>query len=207
MKKLESSLTNMVFVLVLVAFITGGLLAYVNHVTQVPIKIQANKTLADGIKVVMGNEKLKVVSNDTVKKIFEGKTSMFVIHNVSNNKGINIGAAVESTSQGFGGDLNILVGFDSSGNVLGYTILQSSETPGLGQKASFWFQKGGKGNIIGMNPVKDNMTVSKDGGEVDAITASTITSRAFLKAVNQAYQAYKGSTDADTGASKQEHSN
>ena len=207
MKKLESSLTNMVFVLVLVSFITGGLLAYVNHVTQAPIKSQADKTLSDGIKVVMGNKELNVVSNDTIKKAFEGKTATFVIHNVSNNRGTKIGAAVESTAQGFGGDLNILVGFDSHGDVLGYTILRSSETPGLGQKASFWFQKGGKGNIIGMNPVKNNMTVSKDGGDVDAITASTITSRAFLKAVNQAYQAYKGGTDADTGASKQEHYN
>jgi electron transport complex protein RnfG len=98
MKKLESSLTNMVLVLVLVAFITGGLLAYVNHVTQVPIKIQADKTLADGIKNVMGGKDLTVVSNDTVKKTFEGKRVTFVIHNVSNNRGTNIGAAVESTS-------------------------------------------------------------------------------------------------------------
>ena len=60
----------------------------------------------------------------------------------------------------------------------------------------------GDGAIIGKKAVKP-LAVSKDGGEVDAITASTITSRAFLKAVNQAYAAYmQQSADAHTGATK-----
>jgi electron transport complex protein RnfG len=50
-----------------------------------------------------------------------------------------------------------------------------------------WFSEGGKGNVIGKNPANDNLTVSKDGGEVDAITAATISSRCFLKALNSAY--------------------
>jgi len=104
---------------------------------------------------------------------------------------------------GFGGELKVLTGFDAEGNILGYTILGHAETPGLGAKATDWFQKGGKGDIIGKNPAKNNMTVSKDGGEVDAITASTITSRAFLKAVNEAYEASAKSapaTDCNTQA-------
>lgn len=207
MKKLESSLKNMVIVLVLVAFITSGLLAFVNNVTEAPIKAQAEKTLADGIKEVMGGMTLNVASNDSVKKQFDGKDFVFIVHKVNNAQGKPMGAAVESTTQGFSGDLKVFVGFDAAGTILGYTILHSTETPGLGQKASDWFQKGGKGNIIGKNPV-NSMTVNKDGGDIDAITASTITSRAFLKAVNQAYQAYKGgnvNTDAESGASKQEH--
>ena len=87
------------------------------------------------------------------------------------------------------------------GRILGYTILQHAETPGLGAKADKWFQKDGKGSVIGKNPGTDNLTVKKDGGDIDAITASTITSRAFLLAVNQAYQAYKSlPVDASTGA-------
>lgn len=87
--------------------------------------------------------------------------------------------------------MKVLVGFDVEGNILGYTILQHAETPGLGAKADKWFQKGGKGDIIGKNPGRDNLVVSKDDGKIDAITASTITSRAFLLAVTQAYNAYK----------------
>ena len=106
---------------------------------------------------------------------------------------------------GFGGDLKVLVGFDPDGKILGYTLLEHAETPGLGAKADLWFQKGQKGDIIGKDP-KEPLTVSKDGGQVDAITASTITSRAFLKAVNQAYNAYKATpADAETGATKQQN--
>lgn len=57
-------------------------------------------------------------------------------------------------------------------------------------KAGDWFQKGGKGCVIGLSPADGDLTVTKDGGKVDAITASTITSRAFLKAINQAYGAW-----------------
>ncbi len=203
MKKLKSSLTNMVVVLVACALVTGGLLAFVNHVTEGPIALQSEKTLADGIKAVMGGGSLRVTSNDTIRQEMGGKTYLFVVHKTAQD-GKEIGAAVESTTQGFGGDLKVLVGFDPQGTILGYTILSSSETPGLGAKAGQWFQKDGKGNIIGKSPAKGDLAVSKDGGDVDAITASTITSRAFLKAVNQAYHAYmRKAVDGHSGASEQ----
>lgn len=201
MKKLESSITNMVLVLVGVALITGGILAYVNHITEAPIKLQAEKTLADGIKAVMGGVQLSVAENDTIKQTIKGKEAVFVIHKTVDSNKQDLGVAVESTTGGFGGDLKVLVGFDKDGNILGYTILQHAETPGLGAKADKWFQKDGKGSIIGKNPNKDNLIVKKDGGDIDAITASTITSRAFLLAVTQAYNAYKsGHVDANTSA-------
>jgi len=114
------------------------------------------------------------------------------------------GIAVKITDpKGFGGALTVMVGLAQDGTILGYKVLESSETPGLGAKAQDWFQKGQKGDIIGKSPAEP-LTVSKDGGQVDAITASTITSRAFLKAVNQAYNAYKVSpVDAESGATKQ----
>lgn len=207
MKKLESSITNMVVVLVGVALITGAILAYVNNITTAPIQAQAEKTLTDGIKKVMGgSDDIKVVSNDTVKQDVNGKQLSYVIHVTQDNKGNNLGAAVESSSTGFGGELKVLVGFNPNGDILGYTILQTAETPGLGAKAQDWFQKDGKGNIIGMNPSTE-LTVSKDGGKVNAITASTITSRAFLLAVNNAYKAYSSknsntSVDAASGATE-----
>lgn len=204
MKKLESTITNMVLVLVGVALITGSILAYVNHVTEGPVKAQAEKALADGIKTVMGGGDLTVTKTDTVKQEIGGKEITFVLHHTADAQQNYLGAAVESTTGGFGGDFKVLVGFNAEGAVLGYTILQHAETPGLGAKADLWFQKGGKGDIIGKNPATDNLTVSKDGGSVDAITASTITSRAFLLAINQAYNAYKAQpADASSGATKQ----
>ena len=204
MKKLESSLQNMTLVLTLVAVIMGGILAYVNHLTEGPINEQKAKALADGIKSVMGVSDITVATTDTVRQQdAKGKEMVYVIYQTKDAQGQDLGAAVESTSGGFGGDLKVLVGFDPEGKILGYTLLEHAETPGLGAKADKWFQKGEKGDIIGKDPVEP-LTVSKDGGQVDAITASTITSRAFLLAVNNAYNAYKAtpSADAETGASQ-----
>ena len=203
MKKLESSLTNMVLVLTGVAVVMGGILAFVNHLTEGPISDQKEKVLANGIKTVMVCNDLVVAKTDEVKQNVDGKELTYIIYQVKDAQGQDLGAAVESTTMGFGGDLKVLVGFNPEGTILGYTLLEHTETPGLGAKADQWFQKGQKGDIIGKDP-KDPLTVSKDGGQVDAITASTITSRAFLKAVNQAYNAYKATpADAETGATKQ----
>ncbi|MBO4718711.1 MAG: RnfABCDGE type electron transport complex subunit G [Prevotella sp.] len=205
MKKLESSLTNMVLVLTGVAVVMGGILAYVNHLTEGPIAQQKEKALADGIKTVMVCDDLVVSKTDTVRQNdAKGKEHTYIIYQIQDAQQQDLGAAVESTTGGFGGDLKVLVGFDTEGKILGYTLLEHAETPGLGAKADKWFQKGGKGDIIGKDP-KEPLTVSKDGGQVDAITASTITSRAFLLAVNNAYNAYKVTpVDAQTGATKQQ---
>ena len=148
---------------------------------------------------------LTVVKTDTLRQNdAKGKEMTFVIYQTQDAQGKDLGAAVESTTGGFGGNLKVLVGFAPDGKILGYTLLEHAETPGLGAKADKWFQKGEKGDIIGKDP-KEPLTVSKDGGHVDAITASTITSRAFLLAVNNAYNAYKATpaTDAETGATMQ----
>ena len=204
MKKLESSLLNMTLVLTLVAVVMGGILAFVNHLTEGPIQEQKDKALADGIKAVMVCNDLVVAEPVEVKQTVDGKEHTFIIYNVKDAQGKDLGAAVQSVTMGFGGDLKVLVGFDSEGSILGYTLLEHAETPGLGAKADQWFQKDQKGDIIGKSPAEP-LTVSKDGGQVDAITASTITSRAFLKAVNNAYNAYKVTpTDGETGATTKE---
>ena len=203
MKKLESSLLNMVLVLTGVAVVMGGILAYVNHLTEGPIAQQKEKALADGIKSVMGVDDITVSKTDTVLQNVGGKQLTYIIYQTQDAQKKDLGAAVESTTGGFGGDLKVLVGFDPEGKILGYTLLEHAETPGLGAKADKWFQKGEKGDIIGKLPAEP-LTVSKDGGQVDAITASTITSRAFLLAVNNAYNAYKNTPAADgaTGATE-----
>jgi len=205
MKKLESTLTNMVLVLTGVAVVMGGILAYVNHLTEAPIAQQKEKALADGIKTVMVCDNLVVAKTDEVSQTdAKGKEQVYTVYQIQDASGKDLGAAVESTTGGFGGDLKVLVGFSPEGNILGYTLLEHAETPGLGAKADKWFQKGEKGDIIGKSPAEP-LTVSKDGGQVDAITASTITSRAFLLAVNNAYKVFKGTpaADAQSGATQQ----
>ena len=195
----------MVLVLTGVAVVMGAVLALVNHVTEGPINDQKAKALADGIQSVLLCDNIVVAKTDTVRQNdAKGKELTYIIYHAKDAQGRDLGAAVESTTGGFGGDLKVLVGFDTEGRILGYTLLEHAETPGLGAKADKWFQKGEKGDIIGKSP-QEPLTVSKDGGQVDAITASTITSRAFLLAVNNAYNAYKATpaADAQTGATQQ----
>ena len=191
MKKLKSTLPNMVVVLTCVALITGGLLAWVHHITEAPKLAEQQRSLAEDISKVMGGKSVKETDVKNITKEFDGKTYNFVVHYVADANGSPLGKAVESTTMGFGGDLTVLVGLDQQGKVLGYAIRKTAETPGLGIKAAEWFQKDGKGSIIGKDPMSKSFAVSKDNGDIDGITASTITSRAFLKAVRQASEATK----------------
>lgn len=177
MRKLESTWYNMAIVLTLISVIAGAALAYVNEITKGPIAEIQQKNEAQAIKTVLCDE--NAVITDT---IVNGDVTLYLTDN---------GAAVKTVdpkNESFSGGLTIMVGLDKEFRVLGYTVLVSNETPGLGAKASEWFQKGGKGNIIGR--VAGQFQTTKDGGDVDAITASTITSRSFLRAVNNAYAEY-----------------
>ena len=187
----------MVLVLTLVAVIMGGLLALMNEITKDPIALQKQQALDKGIKDVMGEVEgeLNVADPVSVKETFDDKEYEFVIHPVNDAQGHTLGAAIESTTLGFGGNLKVLVGINPNGTICGYTILEQQETPGLGAKADKWFQAEGKGSIIGKQlHVEQLLEVTKKtpekDNEIQAITASTITTRAFLKAVNQAYLTY-----------------
>ena len=184
--------------------VAGAILGWVNEVTAEPIAQANAKTLSDAIAVVVpGFDNNPAEAPETID--VDGVS--YKIYKATKG-GEFIGAAVESVSMGFGGELKVLVGFDVEGNIIDYSLLSHAETPGLGSKAADWFKKGAKGDITGKNPGNAPLTVSKDGGEIDAITASTITSRAFLTAVNNAYGAYKNQhVDGTSGATQQASDN
>lgn len=188
MAQLESSFKNMVLVLSGIALFAAGTLASMYEFTKDPIAASKIAKQQNAIKEVLPS------SFDHLAepvKIADGNENI-VVYKAYNAKNEFIGAAVESSSNnGFAGKINIMVGFDKDGNIFNYSVLEQKETPGLGTKMVEWF-KTDKGNqsIIGKNPATSNLTVSKDGGEIDAITASTISSRAFLFTIRNAYQAF-----------------
>ncbi|WP_195476795.1 MULTISPECIES: RnfABCDGE type electron transport complex subunit G [Bacteroides] len=204
MKKLESSLKNMLLVLTGVTAISVALLAYVNELTKGPIAEANAKTLNEALKQVLPEfTNNPVGESDTIFSEKDGKKVVdFIVYPAKKGEEW-VGSAVESKAMGFGGELKVLVGFDAEGKIYNYSLLAHAETPGLGSKAADWFKEGNKGSIKGMSPGEGELKVSKDGGQVDAITASTITSRAFLNAVNAAYEAYKtGEVNTVSGATR-----
>lgn len=205
MKKLESTWYNMACVLTGISLVAGVALASVNKMTKDTIQELNDKREQAAIAQVLGGGDVKVQKVDTVVV----SDNNYIVMNAG-QKGVAV-KAVDPQNASFGGGLTIMVGISPAGEVLGYNVLETHETPGLGAKAALWFQKGEKGDIIGRNLTEKELVVSKDGGDVDAITASTITSRAFLRAVNAAYQAYSQTqqdapeTDGVSGASQQQH--
>jgi electron transport complex protein RnfG len=186
MAKLQSSFKNMVLSLTCIALIAAGALAGVFMMTQDTIEDEKQKKQQNAIMEVLPQiEGIKIAEVDTIDGLILHKAYV-------GDKWV--GTAVETSTDGnknmpFGGTFKLMVGFDKVGNVVNYVVLEQAETPGLGALMASWFKNADKPgqNIIGKNPATTNFTVSKDGGEIDAITASTITSRAFLEAVVKAY--------------------
>ncbi len=178
----KSNLKNMALSLTLVCLVCSAILGGVYAVTSGPIRAaEAAKTSASIARVLPafeGQPEQNTVSVDGIE---------YVYYRVPGS-----GYAVISSVVGFGGPLTLMVGFTEDGTVCNTAVLSHSETPGLGAKCttetSFIDQ------FKGWDPSAKALTVRKDGGEVDAITASTITSRAYAKAIAQAYVVYQNLT-------------
>ncbi len=221
MAKLTSSYKNMLLSLLFICLIAAGLLAKVNDMTKQPIADAKALKLEEAIKNVVPEFDNNPVS-ESYKVATDSGDSLLVY---PAKKGDDmVGFAVNSYSDnGFSGNIQVMVGFDMEKNVVDYAILSHAETPGLGSQMVDWFKpqveekslietlfgfemqkQETKSSIIGKSPGTTKMTVSQDGGDIDAISASTITSRAFLEAVNKAYAAYAQSENyTSTGATIQ----
>lgn len=189
----------MVLSLTIVALVAAALLGGMYVLTEEPIaKAKEAKQLAAKTEVMATTDNL----NFSEPADFDGVK----VYKALDADGKQVGAAVETYDRnGFNGYFSLMVGFNNDGVITGYSVLEQNETPGLGANMVQWFKTDkGNQNIIGLNPDQKNMTVSKDGGDVDAITAATITSRAFLRAIVRAHDAFSQSSvqsDAVSGAS------
>ena len=183
----ESTFSNMVITLFVVCLVASAGVGGIYALT---------KDLIDAAKIAKVNSAISGVvpdfDNDPSSEKFEvttdGKTSMVY---PAKKDGEIVGYAIEAaTSKGFGGAIVLMVGFQPDGTIYNTAVISHTETPGLGdkidvKKSNFSVQFNGK------NPETFHLSVKKDGGDVDAITASTISSRAFCDAVETAYKTFK----------------
>ena len=191
MKKLPSTLFNMVMSLGVITVVAAALLAWANAVTSGPVAEAERQKQIDAIKAV-----LPTFTNDPLASKWEfvpaGGSEPFSVFPAYDGDSF-CGAAVEGYSlNGFSGRVSVMYGFDSDGTVTGYEVLQHAETPGLGAKMQEWFRMdAGHRSVLGRNPGTDAMYVAKDGGAIDGITAATISSRAFLETLRSCYSAFE----------------
>jgi len=173
----KSNLTNMVLVLGVTCLVCSALLGGAYAVTKDPIeKAVAEKT----------NRAIAQVLPEFGKTEYHADGKYYV---ATGQDGQVVGYAIESTTVGFGGNLTLMVGITPDGVVYNTSVLSQSETPGLGAKCNTdqKFMEQWKG----FDPASKILSVKKDGGDVDAITASTITSRAYTQAVANALDTFK----------------
>ena len=186
MAKKESSFKNMVLTLFVVTFIASGTLGFVYEVTKEPIRLVEINKINNAITNIIPS-----YDNNPYEESFKISTERdSLVFYPAKSGGELTGMAIETwTMKGFSGLIRLMVGFDMEGKILDIAVLQHAETPGLGDKmdkskSNFSTQ------FIGKDPATFKLSVTKDNGDVDAITASTITSRAYCDAVQRAYDKF-----------------
>ena len=168
----QSTFRNMTICLLAICLVCSALLAGVYALTAEPIAAASAAKNEAAIKEVLPETAVTVEEERTVE--MDGQTYTYNL--AYDEQGNTVGCAINVSPLGFGGPISIKVGFDASGVIWNTKVLSQAETPGLGAKcteASF------SGQFKGFDPSAKKLAVKKDGGDVDAITASTITSRAY----------------------------
>lgn len=204
---MKSTLLNMTAVLFGITLIASAGVGVVNMITLEPI---AQAELAAKTEALNG---VLPAFDETLSDELTIDDMIVTVHTASLD-GMTVGYAVEAISkQGFGGPVSLMVGFTPAGEVINVNVLKQTETPGLGTKmadegnpllASIRGQR-----LEDKKLVDGRLAVAKDGGDVDALTAATISSRAYVDAVNRAWMAYKsvatgaGVADTASGATQQ----
>ena len=182
----KSNLTNMVLVLGLTCLLCSGVLGGAYVLTKAPIEAAAAEKTKQAVAQVLPHF-------TAVEYNADGR------YYTATDGDALVGYAIESATVGFGGELSLIVGVTPDGVVYNTAVLSHAETPGLGAKcttdAKFMDQ------WRGFDPSIKKLSVKKDGGDVDAITASTITSRAYTQAVENALKTFAMvSEEASSGA-------
>lgn len=181
----KEKVSKIISVMVVVALVSAAALTFVHNMTSEPIQEAQNKLIADSIKEVITAE----FNNDPFAEktvIGQGK-DRYTLYPARQDGYITSIVMKTHSNKGFGGRLDVIVGFLLDGKVSGYNVVKHQETPGLGSKVN---DPSFKKRIIGQTPASENFKVKQDGGQIDAITGATITSRALIDAIQKAYQGY-----------------
>jgi electron transport complex protein RnfG len=186
MPKIESSLKNMLLSLTFISLGASAALGFVYELTKVPIEnAMLNKKL-EAIKLVVPG--FDNNPNDDMFKLPTGDGDSLEIYPAKKDGAITGFAVRTYSNKGFSGYIGLMAGFKPDGTIFNISVLAQKETPGLGTKMS---DPAFRDQFRDKDPSEFVLKVRKDGGPVDAITAATISSRAFCDAIDRAYNTLK----------------
>ncbi len=198
---MKSSLKNMVLVLFCITLLSSAGVGAVYMITEAPIAAAKSAAEKSALETVLP----EFDATEQSEHMVDG---LEIVAYKASKDGKVVGYAIKTASKsGFSGMIKMMVGFDNNGTILNVDVLEQNETPGLGAKMD---EDGNPilASIKGKEASKTKLTVKKDGGDVDALTAATISSRAYADAVARAYSVFKfvagweKDIQATTGATK-----
>ena len=173
----------MIAALLAVAVLSAAALGYVYQITKEPIARAKDQKTLDAIREVVGT--------------FDNNPFAELELYPARENGIVTSVAIKTFSDnGFGGRIELIIGMLMDGTVTGYKVIEQKETPGLGTKIA---ESKFADQFIGLNSYHDQFKLKKDGGEIDAVTGATISSRAVIDAVEKAVSTYKKFNAGATG--------
>ena len=194
MAKRESSFINMVLTLLLVTAVASFTLATAYNLTREPIARAREEARQAAIRMVVPDFD-ELITRKVMPE--EGRDSLEFSFAIRSGELVGVAVATY-TDKGFSGRITAMVGFNPEGIIIDVVHLQHKETPGLGDKIekskSDWSDQ-----FKGLDPATSVIRVTKDGGQVDAITAATITTRAYCDGIQRAYDAFKVHVLSDGG--------
>lgn len=186
MSQKTPSLLTSTITLVVICFVSAFILGYVHNKTLEPIKQAKDHQELDAIAQVV-NEFDNNPFTEKMVIMTKNKKHKLSMYPARKNGRLNSVAIKTYSNTGFGGKIELIAGFNVDGSIKSFKVISSNETPGLGSKVD---EPKFKTQLEGFNPRRQILKVRQDGGDVDAVTAATISSRAVLRAIDRAFDAF-----------------
>ncbi len=178
--------TSPVITLVAISSLSAFILGFVHNKTLEPIKKAKNDLELKAISEVT-NEFDNNPFDEQMTIITKNKKDKLKMYPARKDGKITSVAVKTYSNSGFGGRMEIMAGFNADGSIKSFKVISANETPGLGSKVD---EPKFKEQFEGFHPGRQILKVRQDGGDVDAVTAATISSRAVLRALERAFDAY-----------------
>ncbi len=174
---------RLILVLTLTATLTGSLLAIANKWTEEPIQAARRADLLQALTVVLP-EHDNEPDRDAITIEIETREHTFY---PARCNGEFTGAAFTSRAEGYGGSITVMIGVDANDDIHAIHILNHQETPGLGANIA---NPEFTGQFSGQDAADGKTALRREGGNIEAVTAATVSSEAVTEAVNKGLNRY-----------------